>query len=128
MALPSHLLTLATLRLLTLTPGSRFTHVRQLPLTVLSELTARYLELLAVAAKQYAEQAGRTAVSARDVVDAINQFGLELAEIWDWSEDRRLGGEGVQMAASGPVDPASLGELVKGTLGLPQDRVRVSEC
>lgn len=114
MALPSHLLTLATLRLLTLSPGSRFSHVRQVPLTVLSELTARYLELLAVTAKQYAEQAGRTQVNARDVVDAINQFGLELGEIWEWSDERRLGGEGVQMAVSGPVDPASLGELVKG--------------
>lgn len=116
MALPSHLLTLATLRLLTLSPDSRFSNVRQVPLTVLSELTARYLELLAVTAKQYAEQSGRTQVNARDVVDAINQFGLELGEIWEWSEERRLGGEGVQMAVSGAVDPATLGDLIKGVL------------
>lgn len=122
--LPHHLLTLATLRLLTIHPESRFTHVRQVPLDILSELTARYLELLAGAAKRFAEQSGRTAASARDVVDAISEFGVNPPEIWEWCEERRLGGEGVQMAASGPVDPAALGELIKSESAL-RSRLRL---
>lgn len=113
-ALAAHLLSLATLRLLTLSPDARFSHVRQIPLRILEELTARYLALLAGTSKEIAQQAGRTAINAKDVVEAIEELGGRMKEVWEWCEDRRLGGEGVQMANSGPVEPATLGAMMKG--------------
>lgn len=113
--LANHLLTLATLRLLTLNSHtSRFQHVRAIPLQVLSELTERYLALLATTAKRYAEQSGRTQANAADVVLAMQDFGQNLDEVWEWCEERRLGDEGNHMAASGGVAPSSLGALLKG--------------
>lgn len=113
--LPLHLLTLATLRLLTLSPDARFSHVRQLPLSLLAELTKRYLLLLAESAKKTAEQAGRTTTNALDVIQTIDLFGGNLDTIWEWCEDRRLGDEGLQMANIGLTEPASLGVLLKDT-------------
>lgn len=109
-----HLVTLATLRLLTLNPGNRFSHVRAVPLQTLSQLTERYLSLLAITAKQHAELAGRTQPNAADVVQAMEDFGQRLDEVWEWCEQRRLGGDGLQMAASGGVAPSALGALLKG--------------
>jgi hypothetical protein len=156
MAFPDHLLTLATLRLLTLTPlassysdsgvssesgvpssgsssGARFHSVKSRPLRILTELTAAYLQLLATAAKDNAEQGGRTIVNALDAKEAIQaQYGGSLSEILEWAGDCQLdkgilhrnedgmppavvvdevvGGDGVVAAA----DRADLGALLKG--------------
>jgi len=157
MAFPDHLLTLATLRLLTLTPlassysgvsnesgvpssssrttvtNDRFHSVKSRPLRILTELTAAYLQLLATAAKDNAEQGGRTLVNALDAKEAIQaQYGGSLNEILEWAGDCQLdkgilhrnedgmppavvvdevvGGDG--MVA--PADRADLGALLKG--------------
>lgn len=117
MAFPDHLLTLATLRLLTLTPlassssssststtatasgghseasisnNNRFHSVRSHPLHVLSELTAAYLHLLGNAAKTYAEQAGRTTANAVDAREAIEQYGGSIEEVDEWARECQL--------------------------------------
>jgi hypothetical protein len=71
--LPSHLLHLATLQLVT--RSSPFTHTRTLPLHTLSHLLQEYLSLLATAAKDAAELAGRDKVSVWDVGCALDEFG-----------------------------------------------------
>lgn len=113
--LAHHLLTLATLRLLSLSPEGTFSHVRAIPLQVLTHLTDRYLQLLGSRAAEIANQSGRTAPNARDAALAIEEYGGSVSEVWEWCQDRRLGGEGVQMASTGPVHPASLGALLRGT-------------
>ena len=111
MAFPDHLLTLATLRLLTLTPlassynqqpssssslsiegisNDRFHSVRSQPLRILSELTAAYLQLLGNAAKSHAEQAGRTTSNALDAREAIEQFGGSIQEVDEWAGECQL--------------------------------------
>lgn len=117
MAFPDHLLTLATLRLLTLTPlasssssststtttttttsgghieainNNRFHSVRSQPLHILSELTAAYLHLLGNAAKTYAEQGGRTTANAIDAREAIQHYGGSIEEVDEWARECQL--------------------------------------
>lgn len=112
MAFPNHLLTLATLRLLTLVPANeRFHSVKSDPLHVLTELTAAYLQLLAETAKSYAEQAGRISPNAIDARDAIAHFGVDINEIHEWCEDRQLG-KGILRGTDG-----SVGELAPSADG-----------
>lgn len=149
MAFPDHLLTLATLRLLTLTPlastftpststavtvGSssstahihhpqdRFHSVRARPLRILTELTAAYLQVLGNAAKNHAEQAGRTAANALDAREAIADYGGSIEEVDEWARDCQLD-RGILSshdamlhdAADGErADAAELGALLKG--------------
>lgn len=113
MAFPDHLLTLATLRLLTLTPlaaptattstsiststthahtapSNRFHAVKTRPLRILTELTAAYIQLLGAAAKNHAEQAGRTSANALDAREAIADYGGAVEEIQEWASECQL--------------------------------------
>ncbi|KAI5481099.1 Bromodomain transcription factor [Pseudohyphozyma bogoriensis] len=81
-ALPEHLLQLATLQLVT--QAAPFTHCRTLPLHTLTDLVADYLQLLAKAAKDSAELAGRDKVSVWDLGNALGEFGVGgLADLRD---------------------------------------------
>lgn len=149
MALPDHLLTLATLRLLTLTPlssssspssnqasggggvssssistsNNRFHSVRSHPLRILTELTAAYLQLLGNAAREHAEQAGRTAVNALDARQAIQDYGGSIEEIDDWARECQLD-RGILSSndalmhgdEAGRADADDLGAMLKGAL------------
>jgi len=162
MAFPDHLLTLATLRLLTLTPlaatytpststavasssstlttsttplhpQDRFHSVRSRPLRILTELTAAYLQLLGNAAKNHAEQAGRTAANALDAREAIADYGGSVEEIDEWARecqlDRGILSSNDAMlndAAGERADAADLGALLKGEHALTGDRAQVS--
>lgn len=115
MAFPDHLLTLATLRLLTLTPlaatytpstntsssttsaihhhhppQDRFHSVRSRPLHILTELTAAYIQLLGSAAKNHAEQAGRSSANALDAREAVADYGGAVEEIDEWARECQL--------------------------------------
>lgn len=155
MAFPDHLLTLATLRLLTLTPlaatytpststavasssssstplhpQDRFHAVRSRPLRILAELTAAYLQLLGNAARNHAEQAGRTAANALDAREAIADYGGSVQEIDDWARecqlDRGILSSNDAMlndAAGERADAADLGALLKGEPDLPWEKL-----
>lgn len=160
MSFPDHLLTLATLRLLTLTPlaatytqstaaststatattslhhhhqpQDRFHSVRSRPLHILTELTAAYLQLLGNAAKNHAEQAGRTLANALDAREAIADYGGTVDEIDEWARECQLDrgilssndalmndAAGAAAAGGGGADgeraeAADLGALLKG--------------
>jgi histone H3/H4 len=78
----SYVLQLATLQLIT--RSAPFTHVRTLPLHIFSDLLRDYLQLLAAAAKDTAEQAGRTKISVWDVGRALDEFGTSsMADLKD---------------------------------------------
>ncbi|KAM0753360.1 hypothetical protein T439DRAFT_323997 [Meredithblackwellia eburnea MCA 4105] len=72
-ALPSHLLHLATLHILT--RSASFSHAKSLPLHVLSNLVQDYIQLLATTAKHAAESAGRHNVNIWDLASALDEFG-----------------------------------------------------
>ncbi|GAA5929656.1 hypothetical protein JCM1841_004260 [Sporobolomyces salmonicolor] len=91
-ALPSHLLHLSTLLLLS--RSTDFTHARSLPVHTLSHLLQQYLQLLATTASDAASQAGRGKVAVWDVADALNELGFggqrgidELREEADRQDD-----------------------------------------
>ncbi|BGP19826.1 hypothetical protein JCM10213_003135 [Rhodosporidiobolus nylandii] len=84
-ALPSHLLHLTTLLLLSRSSSSPsssapaqpgFTHARTLPLHVLTHLLREYLALLASTAAAATERAGRAKGTVWDVADALEELGF----------------------------------------------------
>jgi hypothetical protein len=109
-SLPAHLLQLATLQLVT--RSSPFTHSRTLPLHTFSHLISDYLQLLARAAKDNAELAGRTDVSVWDVGRALDEFGTGgLSEL----REEMMKGDGGDDADR----IRDLGGTLKGTLACP---------
>ncbi|GAA5827817.1 hypothetical protein JCM11251_007686 [Rhodosporidiobolus azoricus] len=124
-ALPSRLLHLSTLLLLSrssasshsttaslpgsTTPGSGFTHARTLPLHVLSHLLQQYLSLVASTASTAANQAGRTQVGVWDLADALGELGFAGRRgVSELREEAERGDEGVEEEAE------QLRELAKG--------------
>ncbi|GAA5867634.1 hypothetical protein JCM8547_001323 [Rhodosporidiobolus lusitaniae] len=115
-ALPSHLLHLATLVLLSRSSASSssssetgFTHARTLPLHTLSHLFTEYLHLAASSAARSATQAGRTQASVWDVADALGELGFKGKDgVDELVDEARRGHEGVEEEAE------QLSELAKG--------------
>lgn len=105
--LPSHLLHLATLSLVT--RSSPFTHARTLPLHTLSHLVADYLQLLATSAKDNAELAGRDKISVWDVAAALEEFGTGPME--ELREEAQRKDEGLG------EEPERIRELAHGLKG-----------
>lgn len=54
---------------------------------VLTDLVARYLQLLASTCGKYAEHAGRRRLSPKDVVSSLAELGLGLSELEDYLKD-----------------------------------------
>lgn len=67
------LLRLAALSLVS--SSAPFTHTRTLPIHTITNILSSYLALLATAAKDNAELAGRNQVTAWDVIRSLNEFG-----------------------------------------------------
>jgi histone H3/H4 len=60
---------------------------------ILTDLLSRYLTLLSSTCAKYAHHTGRTGLSAKDAIGALNELGLSLEELSDYcsSEGRELG-------------------------------------
>jgi len=60
---------------------------------VLTDLLSRYLTLLSHTCAKYAHHAGRTALTARDAIGALDELGLGPEELSEYclSEGRELG-------------------------------------
>lgn len=82
--LPTHLLLLTTLRILTLQENANFTAARSLPIRILSEILSRYVQLIGNQAKQHAEESGRTHCNLPDVVTSLANLGVDAETIEDW--------------------------------------------
>lgn len=85
--LPSQLLLLTTLRLITLAPNQNFTHARSGPVRALSEVLQRYLALLAGNARDVAHLSGREQASLEDVVGALENMGYSQTQMLRWAQD-----------------------------------------
>lgn len=129
MSLPSHLLHLSILSLLVPPslppPGSDPSLPRALtraqPVHALAHLAHDFIRLLATAAKESAEHAGRAEVSVWDVGRAVGEFGVGglggLGEEWRGGERGRVEGEG-EGDEEGVVDGVvRVGELGRGLRG-----------
>lgn len=88
-ALPSHLLLLTILRVATLTEQANFTSARHLPVRILSEVLARYVQLVGSQAKSRAESSGRTQCNLPDVIAALGSLGIDGDTIQDWLIDAK---------------------------------------
>jgi Wiskott-Aldrich syndrome protein len=60
---------------------------------VLTDLLSRYLTLLSSTCAKYAHHAGRTGLTARDAIGALDELGVGLEELSEYcsSEGRELG-------------------------------------
>ncbi|KAF8172854.1 hypothetical protein K438DRAFT_1611370 [Mycena galopus ATCC 62051] len=56
------------------------THASQ----VLTDLLARYIQLLASTAAKYAQHAGRTTVTSTDALEALDELGFGLQDLIDY--------------------------------------------
>ncbi|WVQ83860.1 hypothetical protein IAT38_006004 [Cryptococcus sp. DSM 104549] len=64
----------------------------------LSTVMAKYLRLVATTCVERANLAGRNKVAALDVVDALEDLGVRVGELYEWAEEHgevSLGGEGL---------------------------------
>lgn len=85
--LPSQLLLLTTLRLLTLAPGQNFTNARSGPIRVLSEVLERYIGLVAQTTQEAAHLAGREHAGLGDAVEALQRLGYSHDQMMSWAQD-----------------------------------------
>ena len=88
------LLRLATLSIVT--SSAPFTHTRTLPIHTITNIMSSYLSLLATAAKDNAELAGRNKVTAWDVVRSLNEFGEGDLDVLREEAIRTADGMGAQ--------------------------------
>lgn len=120
--LPDHLAYLSTLVLVSRASASSsaanstspagFTHARTLPLHTLSHLLRSYLHLVASAAVESANQAGRTKVSLWDVGEVLDEYGFRgRAGLAELKEEAERGLDGVEEEAE------QLADLAKGLQG-----------
>ena len=67
---------------------------------VLTDLFSRYLHLLTSTCGKYAQHAGRTKLSIRDVVEALSELGMDVAELKEYAsiEGAELGRYAIKSA------------------------------
>lgn len=80
----AHLLLLSTLRIISTNPDSAWSHVRTLPLKVLTELLARYLGQVGKLAQEYAEVGGRTTPNLEDATEALRHVNVSVETLKDF--------------------------------------------
>lgn len=85
--LPSQLMLLTALRLLTSAPRQNFTHARSGPVHVLSQVMEGYLGLIARQSREQAHLAGREQANVGDCMDALELMGHRLPDVLDWVRD-----------------------------------------
>ena len=110
--LPTHLLLLTTLRILTLQENANFTAARSLPIRILSEILSRYVQLIGNQAKQQAEASGRTHCNLPDVVTSLANLGVDAETIEDWLVEAKRS----TMVTDGE-GAAELSEMAKQLIG-----------
>ncbi|WWD21986.1 hypothetical protein CI109_106474 [Kwoniella shandongensis] len=79
---PDAVLHLAALHTLAATG---FASTSQAASMTLSSVMAKYLRLVATACVERASLAGRSKVAAVDVVDALDELGVQVGELYDWA-------------------------------------------
>lgn len=110
-SLPSHLLHLSTLQLIT--RAAPFTHAQNAPLRSLTDLLGSYLSLLALAARDNADLAGRDSVSVWDVGRALDEFAGTSTS----TGLRQLKEECKNSQGGGGLEGRQLRELAQGLSG-----------
>lgn len=93
------LLLLSALRIISSCPNQSWTHIRGLPLRVLTDLLERYIYRLGVIAKTQAELGGRTLPNASDAVAALSQVNCSAEDLIKWIASIT---EGEDQAVAGP--------------------------
>lgn len=73
---------------------------------VLTDLTSRYLSLVASTCARYAEHAGRTSVTMSDAMNALTEVGTSLEELADYAV-----GEGMELTSYTPLTARRQEEL-----------------
>lgn len=53
---------------------------------VLTDILSRYLVLLSETCARYAQHAGRTGVTVRDAISALNEIGVDMEELREYAE------------------------------------------
>ncbi|KAK8846677.1 hypothetical protein IAR55_005764 [Kwoniella newhampshirensis] len=80
---PDAVLHLAALHTLAATG---FASTSQAASMTLSSVMAKYLRLVSTACVERASLAGRSKVAAVDVVDALDELGVQVGELYDWAQ------------------------------------------
>lgn len=119
--LPSHLLILCTLQLISATEQQSFSHVRAEPLRVLSEVVGRFISMLGVSAKDHAELCGRSSINTRDMVSALAGLGFDQSTLQTWLADAAVANTpGPGMAYHGSAELDELCNVLTGLLHLSE--------
>ena len=87
--LPTQLLQLTVLKLISSAPHAGFLHARSTPVRVLSDLLTTYLERLAENARMRAEMAARTRPGLRDAVAAVSEYDCGVEDLLVWAREQR---------------------------------------
>jgi histone H3/H4 len=66
--------------------ASSFNRASSSATNVLTDLLSRYLDLLALTCSQYAQHAGRTSANLYDALAALEEVGVDVNELMDWSK------------------------------------------
>ncbi|KIN96279.1 hypothetical protein M404DRAFT_49855, partial [Pisolithus tinctorius Marx 270] len=93
-----------------------FTRTSSQALSVLSNLLTRYLVLIASACGQYAELAGRSRLSASDVVACLNELGTDVDELSGYCST-----EGIDLSRYAASSAKRLDDLAEFKIPSPEE-------
>ncbi|EGG01691.1 uncharacterized protein MELLADRAFT_110805 [Melampsora larici-populina 98AG31] len=87
-AFPARLLAISTLQIIA--NSTQFTSIKSVSLQTFTQITSRYLQLLAESARSHADHSGRNQINAWDLVGVLEEIGGKgaLASLHNWCLDQ----------------------------------------